>query len=681
MAAVFVPHSPRSSLNMSTRRPLANVPNATNSPHRSGLVPAKRPRPTNPQIEIPYGQPPPKKQVVDGQDPDSRSPTRFRSAAYQNTDNKLFSRRANNGQPSAFERRLVAARDKERQTQLKGARTERPSAETLDSIRQWQRHYRKAFPQFVFYFDSVPVDVRGKCARQVIALGAREEKFFSRLVTHVVTSRPIPPENETHNATEFNGEAAEQTTADGSLQTVNPSLLEKCADSHLHMSLKNDGRRDQKVDILHRARQMGMKIWAIEKLQRMITTINDGEIGGHNGHTTRNNNVAGGHTRARGDNDLSQVLQNELMNGPSDRNPLSVLKELVMFKGPFIYVHDMDEKTRPVMMREYPKVARRQDGIWPQFRSAPPGKCPFIDEPPTKKELDRQRARQRERERERIGAAKPAPVQEVPEAKLNAPEAARKTVDYEVGGNALEFDQGEEPCFEKQPETQEMPPAKPLSPKPTEESFVPPQLHRTGPFFHGREPAASGVQPSNITSAIRSQMVSSTAAAPGAKAGVSKEVHELKRKVLEKGNGGFIGGAAPPLYHGGADGAATAKPKTQDDRIGKMQPPEKVGNLIEEDTTHAEGTGALKRRANSRKEIAIPKKKEKRRDPKPGYCENCRDKFDDFEEHVMTRKHRRFALNKANWAELDSLLFQLDRPLKDEPPKDDSYYILSDHSL
>ena len=172
MAAVFVPPSPRSSLNMSTRRPLANVPNATNSPHRSGLVPAKRLRPTSTQIDIPYGQPPPKKQVVDGQEADARSPTRTRASVYQNTDSKLFLRRTNNAQPSAFERKLVAARDKERQAQMKGTRHERPSAETLDSIRQWQRHYRKAFPQFVFYFDSIPEDVRSKCSRQVLALGA-----------------------------------------------------------------------------------------------------------------------------------------------------------------------------------------------------------------------------------------------------------------------------------------------------------------------------------------------------------------------------------------------------------------------------------------------------------------------------------------------------------------------------
>ncbi|KAE8166443.1 Dfp1/Him1, central region-domain-containing protein [Aspergillus tamarii] len=664
MAAVFIPPSPQTSLNMSTRRPLANVPNATNSPHRAGLVPAKRPRTTNAPVDIPYGQPPPKKQVIDGTEGDSRSPTRTRPATFQNADSKLFTRRTNNAQPSAFERKLVAVRDKERQSQLRGTRHERPSAETIDSIRQWQRHYRKAFPQFVFYFDSIPEDLRSKCSRQVLALGAREEKFFSRLVTHVVTSRPIPPETDVASPAEVNTESVDQGAADGTLQTVNPSLLERNPDAHLHMSLKNDARREHSnMDVLHRARQMGMKIWAIEKLQRMIATINDGDIGGNSGHSTRNNHVGGGHSRGRGEADLSQVLQNEL-NGSSDRNPLSVLKDLVMFKGPFVYVHDMDEKTRPVMVREYPKVVRRQDGIWPQFRSAPLGKCPFIDEPPTKKELERQRARQEEKKK---AASKVAPIQEAQVQRTNIPKyAIEKAADRVPKKEYIPQDVDEEAVSQpKQPEMQEMQPTRSLSPKKSSESFVPQLNHGGGFYTGGREPAASGMQPSNITSAIRSQMVSSTAAAPGAKAGISKEVHELKRKVLEKSNGGYSAGTGPSSYRTTDATAALKMTKTQGNRQGKLDPPEKLGNVIEEETTQSESNDAGKQR-NSIRKGTCQKKKERRRDPKPGYCENCRDKFDDFEEHVMTRKHRKFATNSANWAELDSLLFQLQRPLKDE---------------
>lgn len=153
---------------MATRRPLANVPNATNSPHRVGLVPSKRPRTANAHIDIPYGQPPPKKHIVEGTETDTQ--THSKTTTVQGTDSKLFTRRSNNAQPSAFEKRLVAARDRDRDTQTKGAKQERP--QEYISIRVWQKHYRKAFPHFVFYFDSVPIDVRSKCSRQVIALGA-----------------------------------------------------------------------------------------------------------------------------------------------------------------------------------------------------------------------------------------------------------------------------------------------------------------------------------------------------------------------------------------------------------------------------------------------------------------------------------------------------------------------------
>ncbi|GLI76336.1 Cdc7p-Dbf4p kinase complex regulatory subunit [Penicillium ochrochloron] len=631
---------------MSTRRPLANVPNATNSPHRAGLVPAKRAR--SGQIEIPFGQPPPKKQVMDAVEQD-----RSRLIVHQNTESKLFARRSNNANPSAFEKKLVAAREKERIPQPKGSRNEKPSADTMDTIRQWQRHYRKAFPQFVFYFDSIPEDVRRKFSRQVVALGACEEKFFSRLVTHVVTSRPIPAEaTATTSPTEDPATGADGANGDN-MQTVNPSLLEKNADSHLHVSLKTEARRDQgNMDVLQRARQMGMKIWALEKLQRMITTINDKDIGGQNESASRSKNVGGSTTHGRGENDLSRVLRQELLNGPSDRDPFASM-EMVMFKGPFIYIHDMNEKTKPVMVREYARVNKRQDGAWPQFRSAPLGKCPFIDEPPSRKEYDRQRIRQAQKEKKAAvvkvedSRSKPStvvPTERAVENKLVTDLSKPKRAEDQP--SATPVDVFAKPVFEDGHERK------------SSESLIPPHFPRTGPFYTGREPAASGVQPSNVTSAIRSQMISSTAAAPGAKAGLSKEVHGLKRKVLEKGTGSIVAGSmAAPLRP--STGSASFSSKQNDSN--KLAVLEKNGHG---DAHQTEGAGTKRRRDEPND--TQPQKAERKRDPKPGYCENCRDKFDDFEEHTMTRKHRRFAQNASNWGELDALLYELQRPLKDE---------------
>lgn len=52
---------------------------------------------------------------------------------------------------------------------------------------------------------------------------------------------------------------------------------------------------------------------------------------------------------------------------------------------------------------------------------------------------------------------------------------------------------------------------------------------------------------------------------------------------------------------------------------------------------------------------------------KPGYCENCRIKFTDIEEHVMSRVHRDFALKESNFISLDVLLRRLHRTVKPLP--------------
>lgn len=55
-------------------------------------------------------------------------------------------------------------------------------------------------------------------------------------------------------------------------------------------------------------------------------------------------------------------------------------------------------------------------------------------------------------------------------------------------------------------------------------------------------------------------------------------------------------------------------------------------------------------------------------DVKAGYCENCREKFEDFEAHLRTRSHRNYAKTEANFYELDALLADLMRPPRVEYP-------------
>ncbi|KAJ4494090.1 hypothetical protein C8J55DRAFT_602554 [Lentinula edodes] len=64
------------------------------------------------------------------------------------------------------------------------------------------------------------------------------------------------------------------------------------------------------------------------------------------------------------------------------------------------------------------------------------------------------------------------------------------------------------------------------------------------------------------------------------------------------------------------------------------------------------------RRAKSTNNLKLPKREE---GSKPGYCESCRQKFEDFKQHIRSSRHRKFAKEDAHFAELDIVLSTVKR--------------------
>ena len=52
------------------------------------------------------------------------------------------------------------------------SKPEKHAVDSIETLLQWQSHYRKAFPDFVFYFESVPDDTRRQCLKDIHAFGA-----------------------------------------------------------------------------------------------------------------------------------------------------------------------------------------------------------------------------------------------------------------------------------------------------------------------------------------------------------------------------------------------------------------------------------------------------------------------------------------------------------------------------
>ncbi|KAK2613069.1 Cdc7p-Dbf4p kinase complex regulatory subunit [Conoideocrella luteorostrata] len=622
---------------MSSRRvPLSSNPNVVNSPlrgHSTLNAYAKQKRSyANVQREEAYGQPPPvKKQALE-----NGSQRAVRSPSKTSRTQVLVQRSA--ARPTLKDRATKSTQNAPRTVQ---------DVDTEKEV--WKKHHRAKFPKMVFYFESIPDDIRAKLAKRVTYLGARQEPFFSIDVTHVVTTRSIPTEkSENDQGQNFETEHQEPEEQP---QTINPSLLDRNTvaarrkllfdfrqthiPSHQNDDTAKRTRGTRNNDVLFKAREMGKKIWSLDKFQNMLSVLLESETQSGN-HLTRTTSVRSqyGVTKSSHEPNLLQLLHNERINGPSDRDPTAVNRELVYFKGPYIYVWDMDEKHKPIMVREYAKVANKQDGEWPQFRSVGNGRCPFVEEIEIP---DKEQRRTREREKARIVKREgPVPVLKPPENPLPKPVTGKRTLtEMEDGQNRVRAVASAE-VFN---------PAKAVLTKRTEMKHQNAFTSRAeGARLFAGEPVASGMQPSNVTSAIRSQMISSTSGINGAKAGTSKEVHGLQRKVLQKAN--------PASHDVSSRRLAEVSMDVASSRSTNMgRPTSKAIPLHDDESQRTDGKD---------KKLHTQTLKSKR-DLKPGYCENCQDKFRDFDEHILSRKHRKFAENDDNWTELDLLLEQLKR--------------------
>lgn len=450
----------------------------------------------------------------------------------------------------------------------------------------------------------------------------RVEQFFSINITHVVTTRQIPSEKPVPEENESSEQTYEQ------LKTIDPSLLNRqaqaatdplrrkllfdnAASRRIPVQVHEDAVRKPKprnTDVLHKARDMGKKIWSLEKLQKILDMVlePDPYKSALLGQGQRNGAAPG----TAASKQLDELLRQERVHGPSDT---VAAKELHYFKGPYIYIYDVEEKQKPIMVREYPKVADKKAGEWPQFRVASAGRCPFVEDKNYTIEEERPRAK------EQVTKAAVTTRTEIKPPQVPAPKpvAGKRTLaEMEDGHNRGAAAMREVSVVEHVKPTMDA----------FRENFFTSHGNGKAPRFVAGEPVASGVQPSKLTSAIRSNMISSTSGIlGGAKAGTSKEIHGLQRQVLQKHTTPAVSTDLSSRRMGEGSNAfirSTSVARTTADKHAL--------DMIQED----EGTAADRvklRRANSGQSVTASVK-QKKRDLKPGYCENCADKFDDFDE-------------------------------------------------
>ncbi|KAJ7925155.1 Dfp1/Him1, central region-domain-containing protein [Mycena leptocephala] len=108
----------------------------------------------------------------------------------------------------------------------------------------------------------------------------------------------------------------------------------------------------------------------------------------------------------------------------------------------------------------------------------------------------------------------------------------------------------------------------------------------------------------------------------------------------------------PPSLRGRQEVITSRKFPSAQPKNGDMGPP-----------TNVPERRPMLKKSRSTNTMRLPKRDE---GSKPGYCECCRMKFDDFTQHIASRKHRKFAVDEANFLQLDYILSRVRRRTVEE---------------
>ncbi|KLO16449.1 hypothetical protein SCHPADRAFT_919902 [Schizopora paradoxa] len=467
---------------------------------------------------------------------------------------------------------------------------------------EFKAKYSKAFPSWTFYFDIAEHDM-SDLEQRVAALGGQITNFFSNEVSHFISNKPIP--------------TVEGDTNKENLASKAKALLR----SPIKLASKSGASRGEDAR-MRKALQWGIKIWDTKKLNSVLTRCGQPTL----------TDLQANHGPRRS---LLGLLDAERLGKSTDRDPTSRHHDFHYFakNSCFVLVEDMSQKFATIAAMEYPITGRSSDGKekgdWPVPHCHPMSRGPFI---PFNEKDERRRAKQdkldREREKQRAAEEKRARLKRMQQRRATD---LRRTVSMNNLHKATREDLEDEVAVDDAS-----------------------KADASGLDF----PAPSGY----LAASGNSVGITSTY---GTTSTVGSSASIANTKLSQ----------APPSLRGHlqnqvvfsrraavVDGKAETTSKATDSKGSGSREKASASSMMPPPDAFPARVGRL-RKSKSTNTVRLPKRDEK---SKPGYCESCRVKFDEFKEHINSRKHRKFALADGNFAELDCVLARVRRQTREE---------------
>ncbi|KAJ3564328.1 hypothetical protein NP233_g8367 [Leucocoprinus birnbaumii] len=459
---------------------------------------------------------------------------------------------------------------------------------------EFREKYRRAFPGWTFYFDTLSINDKRRESFQsrIEGLGGKVELFFDcQRITHVVSDRPIPSQVD----------IADKENINDSRGTAPPSQLVESPVKTL--TRPQDGQ--QTKDVIKAAATFGLKIWDTTKLESVLSRCAD--------ESATVAPATYDATRPRNQHNLSKLLQSERIHGLSERDPTQKRHDFRYFtRGSyFVLVEDIRNEVATIAAHEYPAYKER-DGEktpWPTLYCHPQARGPFVPfDEKEKKRWQRLQEAEKKENAERKARCETFLRRQLIEKKTDPRLIARKSGDLRRSVSMISM-----------------------------------RNAMNGDVFIDQDVEGDAADSVNASGYLASGLMGYMAAS-GNSVGITSTTGTTSTANYTSRNLQI-----PSNLTG----------RMRQEIVMRRVPQEKVVQAVAmAPPAQVPQRHSVLKKSKSTNTLKLPKREE---GSKPGYCESCRAKFEDFQEHIHGRRHRKFAENDNNFLGLDFLLNRVQR--------------------
>ncbi|KAK3812102.1 MAG: Dfp1/Him1, central region-domain-containing protein [Benniella sp.] len=465
-----------------------------------------------------------------------------------------------------------------------------------------------------FYFDNVDSSIMAKLTKTLNIYGSTVRMFFSHDVTHVITTRKIPSTDDFQRSKNNHDKTLAQNQTSGT-PTPPATTLGKQALKFPPLPTAPS----VESCVLLKAMEYRIKIWSLERMMDLLTPLMTEPI------------------IQKDNRNLQDFLRHEKVYGlTTTQNDDSSRPDYHVFRGPFVLIEDSTGRHRTILAYEYPHKDPQSHPNrlpWPRLHSQSTTRSPYLwyEEKPqrSKKKLEKG-----------INDAKESAVKDTKDGQENPEENAPKThLERSVAPSAL------------------------VSGIVNSVTSNAVSTHSTAVKTQGMEgtPGTQGTQ-DRVLEQLGKRVLNSTKGEAGVITADTKKSEFVRPGDIIKSTK-----AAKPNVGRGADtGKAVpfqlvAPPVNPGAASNLQQVPTLTGDTTKQ-TTNELGLKPAPVAKTATQPVA-------RKDYRPlGFCENCRGYYHDFDKHIGTAEHRRYAHDASKFEQLDMLLSQLQRKPKTPLP-------------